>query len=131
MGREHATLAHRLHVHLRDGMQAASGGLLLQQGQREERRMSLVHVIGLYPVISQGPQHRHTPQPQHDFLTQTVAQVAAVEAIGEALTPGTVFFHRRIQEIHRHGVPEHPTDKVTPRAHAHQAPLNGNGHARR
>jgi hypothetical protein len=50
--------------------------------------MPLVHVIGLQAVVSQGPEHHHAPEAQHDLLTQPIMAVAAVQMIGQGAIPG-------------------------------------------
>src|SRR5262245_34891211 len=88
-------------------------------------------MIRLDLIVAKGPQHPHPSETQDHFLTQSIVAVAAIEVIGECTIPGQVVLQGGIQEIHRHGMPEHPAHHVAPGTYLHGAALDGDRDARR
>ena len=64
--------------------------VLQEQRRNDQRRVALVHVVARDVAAGGRVDDRLAGDPQHRFLGQTVAAVAAVEGIGEGAVPGLV-----------------------------------------
>jgi hypothetical protein len=85
MGGEDAVTADRFEVGLGDLTQVAAARAPLEQRQRQQRRVSLVHVINEIRTAPECVHHRDAAQTQQSFLKQTIAVVPTVQVIGQGL----------------------------------------------
>ena len=120
VGGEDALPAHLLHVGFSGRAQRSAAQLALQQRQRQQRRVALVHVVDIYPVAERVG-HARAAHAQHNLLLQAVVGVAAVEVIGEAAIPARVSVQVRVQQVDRHHMPVAAHQVIAPAAHRHNA----------
>jgi hypothetical protein len=64
---------------------------LFDQGDTQQGRMALVHVIAADVMVAQFCEDLDAADAKDRFLAQPVAGISAVEIIGERLVPGSVF----------------------------------------
>ena len=95
VGGEDALLAYLLDVGLRGRAQRSAAQLPLQQRQRQQRRVALVHVVDVY-LVAQRVRHAHSAHAQHNLLLQAVVGVAAIEVIGQAAISSPSFRSRSV-----------------------------------
>ena len=88
---KHALAAHRRKVGIRGAVQRPAAKLALQQRQRQQRRVPLIHVIHVY-MQPQRFGHAHAAHAQHNLLLQPVVGVAAVKVVGQPAVPARVSF---------------------------------------
>ncbi len=120
VGGEDALIPHLLDVGFRGRAQRSAAQLALQQAQRQQRRVALVHVVHIHS-LPQRLGHAHPAHAQHNLLLQPVVAVAAIQVIGQAAIPARVFLQVRVQQVDRHHVPEAAHQLIAPRAHRHRA----------
>jgi hypothetical protein len=53
------------------------------------------------PVISEGPKHPHSSDPENHFLTEAVTLIAAVKIMSQRSVPFCIFSKIGIQEVDR------------------------------
>src|SRR3989304_7371052 len=58
--------------------------LLIKQFHGEKCGVPLIHVKPLYAVISEGPEHPHTADPEYYFLTEPVIVISSVQQMGNS-----------------------------------------------
>ena len=113
-------LPHLLDVGFGGRAQRSAAQLALQQRQRQQRRVALVHVVDVY-AVAERVGHAHAAHAQHDLLLQAVVGVAAVQVIGQAAIPARVAFQIGVQQIDRHHVAVAAHQVIAPTAHRHHA----------
>ena len=129
--RKHALAPHRLHVGLRGvreraGIQIAQ--LLLEQRNREQRRVTLVHVVD--SGFAAKRLHQVDPtETKNRLLAEAVKGVAPVEMVGQPAIPRIVSFHVRVQKKHGHHMPGHADHVKAPRAHQHLPAIHSHSHS--
>jgi len=122
MGGEGAQLPHtRQVVGALAGPQAFAGiGKALQQGQGEEGRVTLVHVIA-HELEAQGLQHGDTPHAQHHLLLHPVGLIAAVQVMGDVAVARVVHRQVGVQQQDGDAAIDQRAQHVKPAPHPHQA----------
>src|SRR5438045_673702 len=66
-------------------------------------------------------EERNAAETEHGLLAESIALVAAIEAIGQRLVVGIIFRVMRIEEVDRNFMTLGARDHVPPRADAHGA----------
>ena len=74
---KHAPPPHHLNVRIVGCALRPTAQLTLQQCQRKQRRVALVHVVHV-DAQAQRMRHAHAAHAQHNFLLQAVVRIAAV-----------------------------------------------------
>ena len=127
---EHALLPHQRQIGFRRRAQRPSAQLALDQRQRQQRRVALIHVEHVYPQ-AQSTGQPYAAHAQHDLLLQTVIRVAAIQVIGKPAIPPRVAVDIRVEQIDRNDVPVAAHHIVAPGAHSHDAVFHAHRDARR
>ena len=113
VGCEYTTAAHRLGVTLGNHSIQVAAQLPLHQTDRQQRRVTLVHVVDVYFTV-EGVENAHTADPQHGLLTQPVICVSTIEVVRKNSIPGVVLRQVRVQQVDRDRVPGDPLEIVAP-----------------
>ncbi len=121
---EHAATPHRFEVGRCGAIEAPGTRRLFEQGQGEQSRVPLVHVIGVDLVEAERPQRRDSANAEQHFLGQAVTFVAAVELSCEGSVAGVVFRQVGVQQIYGHGVAADTADGVAPGPQRNRAILD-------
>src|SRR5688572_26828768 len=99
-----------------DRLSALGLGAPVQQFQREEAGMALVHVEPGHIMVTQCADHSDPTDAEDDLLADAVVGVAAVEKMRDASIPLSVLRQIRVQKQNRHEMIGDATQFVTPRS---------------
>ena len=116
MGREHTPLAHRLQV-VRECALGAGGRLRIapQEGEREQRRMALIQVIG-GDLETERTEEHFPADAEDDFLLKPQRCIPAVKAAGDGAVIRIVLGDIRIEQQDRHRAARRALQNMQPRA---------------
>lgn len=104
--------------------------LFLQEFDREQTGMSLVHVEPLERVVAERAEHPHTADAENHLLAQPVAVVAAIEKMGERAIEVRIRRDVRVQQVHGHDALGSLND-VPPAAKLYRSPFDEDRDVRR
>ena len=97
--------------------------------QHERRRVPLVHVEAADVVEVERAQHAHAANPEQQLLAQSVAQVAAVQVVGQSAVRIGVFRHVGVEKQDGHDMSADTGHLVAPRPQLDGAALDADGGA--
>ena len=108
VSRKHGSVPHRAKV--------PAIGLIrgTQQLERSKRRMALVKMERSHSDAAQRLEQSNPTDPEHDFLHETIASVAAIQVIGQVASLRPVGGHIGIEEQHRNDVAARSDEVVAP-----------------
>ena len=99
--------------------------------QHERGRVSLVHVEAADLVQAERAKNAHATDAEQQFLAQPVAQVAAVQVVGQSAVRIGVSRHVGVEKQDGHDVSADAGHLVAPRPQLDGAPLDADGDPRR
>jgi hypothetical protein len=99
--------------------------------QHERGRVSLVHVEAPELVQAERAKNAHATDAEQQFLAQPVAQVAAVQMVGQSAVRIGVCRHVGVEKQDGHDVSADAGHLVAPRPQLDGAPLDADGDPRR
>ena len=126
---EDAMLAHRIQITLLCAGQRSTAQRLLQQRERQQCCMSLIHVVDA-DVVSQGIEHPEAANAEHDLLREPIVRVAAVQGVGQGAVARVVRLQVGVQHVDGNGVAGHAFHVIAPGANVDRASLDGDHNAR-
>jgi len=87
VGGEDTHAANTVDVELLDAAGEALIEPAFEQSKREQRRVALVHVVGLNAIMAQFPQELKSTKAENNFLSETIVLVSTIEEIGKVSVP--------------------------------------------
>src|SRR5579884_756676 len=117
---EDAFLADGGHIVFTRRVQRSAAKLVLHQGNGQQRRVALIHVVNGC-TKSKRMEQPHAANAEKGLLAKAVVAIAAVKMVCEGAVAGIILLEVRIQKIDRDDVPGDALYIVTPCAHGDPA----------
>src|SRR5579862_2330545 len=114
MGRKDAHAANAIKVKLLHAPRKALIEPSFEQSEREQRRVALVHVVGLNAVVAQLPQQLESTEAENNFLSEAIVLISAIEEIGQVAIPFSILRQIGVQQIHGDDVAIDPLHVILP-----------------
>jgi hypothetical protein len=128
VGGEHATLPHRMQVVRERAFGAGRRlGITAQERQGEQRRVTLVEVVG-GDLKTERPKQSFPADAEDDFLLQTQRGVASVKAAGDPAVRRIILGHVRVEQQDLHRATRRTLQHVQPGADPDRTLLNRHRH---
>jgi hypothetical protein len=85
----------------------STGGvtMLPHEGDRQQRRVSFIHMEPLQSVAPECTKHAYATDPQQHFLAQAVSTVSTVQLVRQHSVPIRILGQIRIQKVNGNRVP--------------------------